>query len=247
MAAKSRRNAGRSKLPAQKPPRRPVGKAAPRTPPRKPLVKQLPVSEPLRVLPAEMPVHPDEAAASAAGESSIFPIEIDTTEIEETLKTVGKELKHWANKGRYTKVRFKFRGKQLLPDLPLAAVVAAEGLSFYWGGILRALLVTFGVNSVLQVELVNDSEKKVQLGREELLSGELEKAKELFEQALKMNRDSASAHLNLGIVFKLKGDAVKARQEFERAKALDTTGATGLEAEKLLAGMPPVPPPSGAV
>ena len=216
----------------------------------KPRVVEVFEATELKALPAETSRQSDReetAVIEAEASGSIFPIEIDTTEVEATLKSVAKELKHWANKGRYTKVRFKFRGKQLLPDLPLAAVVAAEGLSFYWGGILRALLVTLGVNTVLQVELVNDSEKKVQQGREELLSGELEKARALFEQALEMNRDSATAHLNLGIISKLKGDGPKAREHFERAKALDVTGPIGLEAEKLLSGLPPVPPPSGAV
>ena len=48
--------------------------------------------------------------------------EVDTVvTAEEGLKKLQGEVVHWANKGRYTKVRFKFRGKQLLPDIPLAA------------------------------------------------------------------------------------------------------------------------------
>src|SRR5512145_2211427 len=76
-----------------------------------------------------------------------FPVEIDPKRVEATLQKIRDEVSHWAKKGRYTKVRFKFRGKQLLPDLPLAAVVAAEGLAFYWAGILRTLLVTVGANA----------------------------------------------------------------------------------------------------
>lgn len=230
MAAKPRRPL-RRKSPAAKPPRK--GKPAPAAKPTRTVARPTAVHE--KPLPADAEATPP----------TVFPIDFDTTEVEATLKKVAGELKHWANKGRYTKVRFKFRGKQLLPDLPLAAVVASQGLSFYWGGILRALLVTLGVNSVLQVELVNDSEKQVQQGREELLSGELHRARALFEQALQMNRDSASAHLNLGILSKLEGDALKARENFERARALDPSGAIGLEAEKLLSGMPKVPAPAG--
>src|SRR5437870_2984559 len=63
---------------------------------------------------------PANAGASGAvtDTGKAFPIEIDPKEIEATLKKVGDEISHWAKKGRYTKVRFKFRGKQLLPDLP---------------------------------------------------------------------------------------------------------------------------------
>src|SRR5262245_17022023 len=95
-----------------------------------------------------------------------LPIEIDPKKIEEALFKIKGELVHWANKGRYTKVRFKFRGKQLLPDLPLAAVVAAEGLTFYWSGILRALVFNLAGKTVFDVELVNDSEKRLQRGKE---------------------------------------------------------------------------------
>src|SRR5262249_43233544 len=100
-----------------------------------------------------------------------LPIDVQPGAIDEALRKVTDTLRQWANAGRYTKVRFKFRGKPLLPDLPLAAVVAAEGLTFYWTGILRALLVNVPGRSVLDVELVNDSEQHVQNGKEQLLAG----------------------------------------------------------------------------
>lgn len=144
---------------------------------------------------------------------------------------------HWANKGRYTRVRFKFRGKQLLPDLPLAAVLAAEGLTFYWGGILRALIVNLAGKTVLDVELVNDSEKQIQLGKEALLSGDLNKALECLRAAQAMDGSNPRVHLNLGIALKLKGDLAGARQSLERARSLDPKGPAGSEAERLLSGI----------
>src|SRR4051794_31278870 len=77
-----------------------------------------------------------------------FAVEVDPRAIDETLGKFKDQLVHWANKGRFTKVRFRFRGKQLLPDIPLAAVVAAEGLTFYWGGILRALVMNIAGKTV---------------------------------------------------------------------------------------------------
>ncbi|MET0406416.1 MAG: hypothetical protein ABW123_28610, partial [Cystobacter sp.] len=112
-----------------------------------------------------LPPAPDDVKALPEGEPQdgvAFPFEIDPKRIEEGLNKLRGEVVHWANKGRYTKVRFKFRGKQLLPDLPIAAVAAAEGLTFYWGGILRALVFTVAGGSLLQVELVNDADKRVQ-------------------------------------------------------------------------------------
>ena len=179
--------------------------------------------------------------AEESANGGTLPIDVQPGRIEEALKKVTETLRHWANTGRYTKVRFKFRGKPLLPDLPLAAVVAAEGLTFYWTGILRALLVNVAGRSVLDVELVNDSEQHVQKGKEELLAGEIDRAISEFRIAIAKQRDNASAHLNLGVALKLKGDKAGAKAALEKARALDPEGAMGKEAERVLQGLGSAP------
>jgi tetratricopeptide (TPR) repeat protein len=199
--------------------------------------EELPVGE---LLPTAEPV--PEMKALPAGEpvaGPTLPFEIDPKRVEESLGKLRDEMVHWANKGRYTKVRFKFRGKQLLPDLPIAAVVAAEGLTFYWGGILRALVFTVAGGSLLQVEFVNDADKRVQAGKEALLAGDLDDALAHFREALAMDRDNIGAHLNVGVALKLKGDRTGALAAFERAKALDPEGPLGVEAERLAAPLRP--------
>lgn len=168
-----------------------------------------------------------------------LPFEIDPKKLEQSLKDIRDQLVTFAKKGRYTKVRFKFRGKQLLPDIPLAAVVAAEGLTFYWAGLLRVLVFNLAGRTVLDLELVNDSEKKVQQGKEALLTGELDVALALFQEAVEMEPDSANAHLNLGVALKLKGLAAEARASLEKAKGLDPKGPVGAEAERMLATLKP--------
>jgi tetratricopeptide (TPR) repeat protein len=169
--------------------------------------------------------------------STTLPVDVQPGAIDEALRKVTDTLRQWANAGRYTKVRFKFRGKPLLPDLPLAAVMAAEGLTFYWTGILRALLVNVAGKSVLDVELVNDSEHHVQKGKEELLSGEVDRAIAEFRTALAKQQDNPRAQLNLGIALKLKGDRAAARAALERARSFDVDGPVGKEAERLLQGL----------
>lgn len=166
-----------------------------------------------------------------------MPVDVQPGAIDEALRKVTDTLRQWAAAGRYTKVRFKFRGKPLLPDLPLAAVMAAEGLTFYWTGILRALLVNVAGRSVLDVELVNDSEHHVQKGKEELLSGEVDRAIAEFRAALAKQHDNPRAQLNLGIALKLKGDRAGARAALEKARSLDVDGPVGKEAERLLQGL----------
>lgn len=182
---------------------------------------------------------PAETEISPAQESRTLPIEIDPKRIEESFGKLTDELRHWANKGRYTRVRFKFRGKPLLPDLPLAAVVAAEGLSFYWGGILRMLMVHVAGRAVFDVELVNDADRKVQEGKEALLRGDLDAALVALREAIGMDRDHAAAHLQLGVALKLAGEREAAKKALEKAKKLDPKGTVGAEATRLMTSLGP--------
>ncbi|XXF78863.1 tetratricopeptide repeat protein [Myxococcaceae bacterium GXIMD 01537] len=234
------KTAPRKKAPSKaKKPARPVATPKKRSAPakRRPAPAALPVSAEIAPHEAEVSAEPKALPSgdSTVTTGSTLPFEIDPKRIEESLRKLQDEMVHWANKGRYTKVRFKFRGKQLLPDLPLAAVVAAEGLTFYWGGILRALVANVVGGSVFQVELVNDADKRVQAGREALLSGDMDQALALFREALAMDRDNAAAHLNVGVALKLKGDREGALTAFEKALAQDPQGPIGAEAERLAA------------
>ena len=174
-----------------------------------------------------------KAPASAAPSASL-PFDIDPDAIEASLERLRENVVPWARKGRYTKVRFKFRGKQLLPDIPLAAVVAAEGLTFYWTGILRALIFNVVGRNVIDVELVNDAEGRIALGKEKLLVGELDEALALFLEAREMDARSATVQLNCGIAFKLKGQKDDARTALELARKLGAEGPVAQEAERLL-------------
>ncbi|GMU00617.1 hypothetical protein KH5H1_47370 [Corallococcus caeni] len=229
--------------------KQPARPAAPAKAPARPVKAKVEKVDPRRasssprppVLEAEPVFDESPPKSLPAGEPQgrVLPFEIDPAQLEAGFKKLRGELVHWTNKGRYTKVRFKFRGKQLLPDLPLAAVVAAEGLSFYWGGILRVLVANVVGKSVFEVELVNDADKRVLAGREALLSGDVDQALTLFREALAMDRDNASAHLNVGVALKLRGDREGALAAFETAKAKDPEGGVGAEAERLAANLRP--------
>ncbi|HYI00176.1 tetratricopeptide repeat protein [Hyalangium sp.] len=236
------KTAPRSKAPAKKKPTRPVASKQ-RPPPVEAKRRAAPVAPEVTILEPEPVKARSSQKALPAGKpvdkGRALPFEIDPKRVEESLKKLQGEMVHWANKGRYTKVRFKFRGKQLLPDLPLAAIVAAEGLTFYWGGILRVLIANVVGKSVLQVEFVNDADKRVQAGNEALLSGDVDQALGHFREALSMDRDNAAAHLKLGVALKLKGDRDGALAAFEKAKEKDPEGPTGAEAERLAAPLRP--------
>jgi tetratricopeptide (TPR) repeat protein len=185
---------------------------------------------------------PDAEVGSDAGDTSLdgkegkstLPFEINPDELEASLNKLKEQVVVWAKKGRYTKVRFKFRGKQLLPDIPLAAVAAVEGATFYWAGLLRMLVFNLAGRTLIEIELVNDSEKKIQAGKEALLSGDLEDALAAFEEARDMDEENPVVHLNLGIAQKLSGNHAAARVALTQAQKLDPKGPTGKEAERLL-------------
>ena len=175
-----------------------------------------------------------QPVAEAEKKGPTLPFEIDPKKIEASLNKLREQVVSLAKKGRYTKVRFKFRGKQLLPDIPLAAVVAVEGATFYWAGLLRVLVFTLAGRAVIDVELVNDSEKKLARGKEALLSGDLDEALTLFREAAEMDGENPAVHLNLGIALKLKGEHPAARVALEKTRALDPKAPTAHEAERLL-------------
>ncbi|HCF57575.1 MAG TPA: hypothetical protein DFS52_06230 [Myxococcales bacterium] len=178
-----------------------------------------------------------KAARKASPEPRVLPVEVEPGSIETTLKNLRGELAHWVNKGRYTKVRFRLRGKPILPDIPVGALLAAEAVTFWWAGLLQALLVNVGAKALLEVELVSEADLEVARGKQALLGGDLDRAMEIFLHAAEMDRDCASAHLNLGICHKLKGDRDEARKDLERAEQLDPAGVVGEEARRLLDSM----------
>jgi len=118
--------------------------------------------------------------------------------------------------------------------VPVAAVVAAEAMTFWWAGLLRALLVTLGANTLLEVELVNDADREVAHGKDALLAGDLDKAMDCFKRALQMDRDNPPALLSVGIAYKLRGDLAQAREFLERTEQVDPEGTSGDEARRLL-------------
>ncbi len=185
----------------------------------------------------------DGGVAPPAG--PVLPVDLSGG-VEEALGKLAKEAKQLLNKGRYTKVRFKFRGKTLLPDLPMAAVLAAEAATFYWTGILKALVFNLVGKSVIDVELINEADLEVARGREHLLAGDLPEAALSLEKALEMDGDHAAGHLNLGVVRKLQGKKKTAAKLFRRAHELDPKGEAGREAERQLAslGVGVVPKPA---
>ena len=136
-------------------------------------------------------------------------------------------------KGQHTRVRIKFRGKQLA-ELPIAVVAAAEVATFAWLGPLQVIVGHLLGKAVLDVEFVSNADHHVTEGRGHLADGELDKALLEFDKALAMDRRHAGAHLGRGIALKLRGDKAGARAAFEKSEDADPRSEPGREARRHL-------------
>jgi len=146
---------------------------------------------------------------------------------------VSEQARDLMSKGQHTRVRIKFRGKQIA-ELPIAVVAAAEVASFWWFGPLRVVLGHVVGKAILDVEFVSNADHHVAEGRKLLGDGELEKAIAEFDKAIAMDRRHAGALLGKGIALKLKGDKIAAREFFQKAEDADPRGDAGREARRHL-------------
>src|SRR5437868_9608815 len=146
---------------------------------------------------------------------------------------VSEQARDLMAKGQHTRVRIKYRGKQIA-EAPIAVVAAAEVASFWWFGPLRVVLGHVVGKAVLDVEFVSNADQHVAEGRRWLQEGEVEKALAEFDKALAIDRRHAGAHLGRGIALKLRGDKASAREAFRQAEECDPRSEAGREARRHL-------------
>jgi tetratricopeptide (TPR) repeat protein len=171
--------------------------------------------------------------AKEAGESAKKTAIDLSAGLEEAFTKISAQARDLMSKGQHTRVRIKFRGKQIA-EVPIAVVAAAEVASFWWFGPLRVVIGHVVGKAVLDVEFVSNADHHVQQGRTLLADGELEKAVAEFEKALAMDRRHAGALLGKGIALKLKGDKAGARESFKAAEDADPRSEAGREARRHL-------------
>ncbi len=153
------------------------------------------------------------------------------------VSTVADSAKRLIDRGRYRKVRISRKGKPVLPDIPVAAVAVMEAASIATGGLARVLAVNVGAKMFLDINVVNEADKYLERGKQALLDGDLARAEEALVTAGRMDDRHAEVYLELGVLFRLKGELDDARSFLLRAKELDALGDTGRRAEAILAAI----------
>ena len=148
-------------------------------------------------------------------------VEIDPKEIDKSFKNIQDQVKKVAADGRYTKVRVKYSGKQLGPDIPLGIFLAAEAATFWYAGLIRALVVNFGARSFIDIEFVHEGTEKVSEGRDLYADGEIEAAEQCYKEALKIRPDDPYAHYHLGVLLRVSGRKDEAIVHLSKAAHAD--------------------------
>lgn len=152
----------------------------------------------------------------------------------EVLDDVSTHARRLIDRGRFRKLRITRKGKQVLPDIPLAAVAALEAASVGGLGLARALAVNVAAKFLVDVEVVNEADKYFERGKQAVLDGDLERAAEAFTKAIRIDDTHAGAYLQLGVLFRLRSDPEKARAMLLRARGLDENGDIGRRADEIL-------------
>ncbi len=154
-----------------------------------------------------------------ADDSGRFKFELDPESIEDSLKQLGERVRRLAGDHRYSKVRLLFRGKPLLPDIPLGIFIAGQAASFWWAGPVRLVLLNLGIGSIIEVELVNEADEQVAEGRAAFMEGEVEAAEERYREALRMKPGDFAATYSLAVLLRVRGDKAGARALLEEVLA----------------------------
>lgn len=150
-----------------------------------------------------------------------FRIEVDPDRIDESVRNLTAQVKQLVDQGRYTKVRIKYKGKPLMKDIPLGVFVATEAVTFWYAGLLRALVVNLGVRTIIEVELVHDAAEKVEEGVAHYMDGEVEAAEDAYREALRMKPGDVAALYNLGVLLRVTGRRKEAIEVLEEAAAAE--------------------------
>lgn len=166
-----------------------------------------------------------------------FTLNIDPKKVDESIEELRKQVAKFVRRGFGDKVRILYKGKPLAPDIPVAYFLAAEALTFWSTGILRALILNLGVKAFLEVRIISSAEEHYHRGMERYLAGDMEEAVASFRRGVDSDDYHAGCHLMVGVVQKVRGDREDARRHFQVAAELDASGEVGAKAREHLAGM----------
>lgn len=184
------------------------------------------------------PQHEPERSALPAPVRKV-KLEINTDKVEESIRQAVEKVQYWYRQGMIRKIRLKYKGEAILPDIPLSYFMLVQVATFFLAGVVRALAIGVGTRIFFEVEMVNDAEELFKKARDLYLDGELDEAIALLRDVISLDKKHAEAYLYLGIIYKIRKEAAEATRFFQQANKLDPSGRAGVEARKNLKKLPP--------
>jgi len=146
-----------------------------------------------------------------------FKFQLDPEQIDQNLRDLGEQVRRMATGHRYSKVRISWKGKAVMPDIPLGLFIAGEVASFWFAGPLRVLLVNLGVGAIVEVEIVNEADEEVQDGKQHFMDGDVDLAEASYRSALKKKPGDPSALHALAVLLRVTGRVAEARERLDEA------------------------------
>ena len=146
-----------------------------------------------------------------------FKVDVDPERVDESVERLTQQVRKAVVRGRYTKVRILYKDKPLMRDIPLGVFMAAEAVSFWYAGLLRALVVNLGARTVLEVLFVHEADEDVQVGRDAYDSGDVTEAETAFRRALDKEPEHTEALYRLGVLLRVTGKRDEALERLEAA------------------------------
>lgn len=161
-------------------------------------------------------------------------LEINTDRIEESIRQAVEKVQYWYKQGMIHKVRLKYKGKAILPDIPLSYFMLVQVATFFLSGVVRALAISLGTRIFFEVEMINDAEEMVKHAKQLYLEGDLDEAETLLEDVIQLDKNYAEAYLYLGIIARIRRETEKALRYLRLAKKLSPASKIGQEADRNL-------------
>lgn len=162
----------------------------------------------------------DEPASDPSADGDLFArfrLNLDPERFDQNLRELGATIRDTVQTHRFSKVRVTYRGRALLPDIPVAAFIAGEVAGFWWAGPLRVLVVHLGLGTFVDVTLVNEADDLIREGQALFVDGEVEAAEERYRKALKMRPNDPAALFALGSLLRVTGRRDEAVAALEQA------------------------------
>ena len=148
-----------------------------------------------------------------------FKVEIDPERIDEAVRSLAERVRALADQSRHVKVRVKYKGKALMQDIQLPVFAAAEVVSFWWAGLMQALVMNLGMKAFLEIEFIHEADEKVAEGRVRFAEGDVEAAEIAYREALRMKPNDPGALYHLGVLLRVSGRKDEAIAALEKAAA----------------------------